>query len=1024
MKNFKNYLALFGIAVSFLTLGVSCNKNKNSSPDVTPSEPTSENQTVTDCAVNLPQSVTGGSITANSTTVKKGGTVVLTVTCEQYFTLESLTSNGQPLTVEEDGTVTIYNVYNDLNIEASFVGIDVKVSFSYEDLTFNDVTLKYDGAYSNLPTITDIEEGYEFVGWYTQENGEGIKVTEYTLVSNPENHTLYGHVAAKKYNVNFDTQGGTINDEYPGVGYNCEYGELPIPTKDGSVFVGWIDEDNNPITSTTIHSVNSDINLIATYAEIEINVSKYEKITNMPNVDDGVLPVNVKLTSNGNDVTSNYQLSLLSTNELIVVDGMTLKVAANAYNEKASVVVKVNDVVIHTFIVEATDYEGLGYSTVSNKNEFFAMTGNGKYVLTADIDLENQFMCNTTTWQEYINTLEKDAVIDGNGHFVSNGYILSGWNHGWIYNVKGTIKNIAFLNIKSPDIYPYNTGLIGTLDEGGTLENVYLQYKVLVDGNNVIAECGGTLVGGFFDGIIKDCIVDVAYADGLTSVSNTGAIVGKAGAYAGQVINSYAISTIKGVNGYAFEVENGVWAAQTADGSGTVFNTTYEVVSTVLANNKFSALWTFDMDGISYNGKLVRAMEERLSVEVDSSIDCKYGAPQYISYLVYIYGKDSDEYTATYQSSNEEIFTIDEEGLINPVAYGSATLTITIDGDYVVEVEINVVSPYSVEVTVEEEYVVTQGTVNLEYKVFEYDTEISEYSISFESTDETVFTVTNEGVMTLLATGEASLIVKVNDIQVASIEVNVKADEYTYISNAEQWRTLISANPEGKFKLNADIDLAGGWVTSGDSATLANTFRGEIDGQGHIVSAGWMPGGWNKGLFTYNYGTIKNIAFKNIYATNQVYDTALVSFHYGVMENVYVDYILVNTKGYDGTGGVLAAYLDTPGVIRNCIVNVRKETESTSVAPNYGSIIGKSCSWQSFVYNCYAIVNDTGIKDIAYTEGAPGITKWHVDTNGSNQFADYATFKANANVTGYDSNVWAFTNTTISFFGRVVYEVL
>ena len=278
--------------------------------------------------------------------------------------------------------------------------------------------------------------------------------------------------------------------------------------------------------------------------------------------------------------------------------------------------------------------------------------------------------------------------------------------------------------------------------------------------------------------------------------------------------------------------------------------------------------------------------------------------------------------------------------------------------------------------------------------------------------------------MTLLATGEASLIVKVNDIQVASIEVNVKADEYTYISNAEQWRTLISANPEGKFKLNADIDLAGGWVTYGDSATLADTFRGEIDGQGHIVSAGWMPGGWNKGLFTYNYGTIKNIAFKNIYATNQVYDTALVSFHYGVMENVYVDYILVNANGYDGTGGVLAAYLDTPGVIRNCIVNVRKETESTTIAPNYGSIIGKSCSWQSFVYNCYAIVNDTGIKDIAYTEGAPGITKWHVDTNGSNQFADYATFKANANVTGYDSNVWTFTNTTISFFGRVVYEVL
>ena len=41
----------------------------------------------------------------------------------------------------------------------------------------------------------------------------------------------------------------------------------------------------------------------------------------------------------------------------------------------------------------------------------------------------------------------------------------------------------------------------------------------------------------------------------------------------------------------------------------------------------------------------------------------------------------------------------------------------TEEGHMVVEVEINVVSPYSVEVNVEDEYIVTQETVNLKEKI-------------------------------------------------------------------------------------------------------------------------------------------------------------------------------------------------------------------------------------------------------------------------------------------------------------------
>ena len=67
------------------------------------------------------------------------------------------------------------------------------------------------------------------------------------------------------------------------------------------------------------------------------------------------------------------------------------------------------------------------------------MTGNGKYVLTQDIDV-NGWLSNAD-YSPLIKTLESESVIDGNGHFVKNGKLPGGWNKSWIETVKGTVRN-------------------------------------------------------------------------------------------------------------------------------------------------------------------------------------------------------------------------------------------------------------------------------------------------------------------------------------------------------------------------------------------------------------------------------------------------------------------------------------------------------------------------------------------------------------------------------------------------------
>ena len=260
-----------------------------------------------------------------------------------------------------------------------------------------------------------------------------------------------------------------------------------------------------------------------------------------------------------------------------------------------------------------------------------------------------------------------------------------------------------------------------------------------------------------------------------------------------------------------------------------------------------------------------------------------------------------------------------------------------------------------------------------------------------------------------------------NVVYEASEVVVVK---YTEISTVAEFLELIAADPTGNFKLTADLDFEGGFITGKDATYLAASFEGILDGQGHQIKNAKLPGGWNgHGLFNYNRGVIKNIAFINLTGHSTSTNLALVAVNQGVMENLYVDYVMV-TGTLGDYNGVLTANADNknanfevPSEIRNCIVNLRL-AEGATVPPKQGSLIGRAGGWTGYVKNCYAIVNGTGVEAVC---SAPGSVS-NSTCKTSAQYETYAELKASADVSMYSTDVWSFTDTTISFFGNVVYS--
>ncbi|NMN02598.1 InlB B-repeat-containing protein [Bifidobacterium panos] len=119
------------------------------------------------------------------------------------------------------------------------VGKNLHAKWTKIDDAFNPdggtIPSDWTGEDGELPTPT--RDGYRFDGWYDED---GNKVT---TLKDAAGKKLTAHWT--KLPVTFDVDGDvTIPDDWTG-----EDGKLPVPTKPGYKFDGWVDEDGNPVTN-------------------------------------------------------------------------------------------------------------------------------------------------------------------------------------------------------------------------------------------------------------------------------------------------------------------------------------------------------------------------------------------------------------------------------------------------------------------------------------------------------------------------------------------------------------------------------------------------------------------------------------------------------------------------------------------------------------------------------------------------------------------------------------------------------
>lgn len=85
-----------------------------------------------------------------------------------------------------------------------------------------------------------VRQGYDFAGWYYE--GHEDETWDFTVNTVGSDLTLIARWEPAKITVKFDADGGRMPEglESIEVTYQEDYGELPVPVKEGSRFAGWV----------------------------------------------------------------------------------------------------------------------------------------------------------------------------------------------------------------------------------------------------------------------------------------------------------------------------------------------------------------------------------------------------------------------------------------------------------------------------------------------------------------------------------------------------------------------------------------------------------------------------------------------------------------------------------------------------------------------------------------------------------------------------------------------------------------
>lgn len=137
--------------------------------------------------------------------------------------------------------------------------------------------------------------------------------------------------------------------------------------------------------------------------------------------------------------------------------------------------------------------------------------------------------------------------------------------------------------------------------------------------------------------------------------------------------------------------------------------------------------------------------------------------------------ENASNQSVIWSSSNEEVATVDEDGKVDALAAGNTTVTVkTVDGDFTDSVDVKVNAPsVSVEsVKIEGADIVNMGkTITLRAVITPENGEVTE--TTWSSDNENIATVDENGVVTGVSEGFATISVTINGNKTASHDIMV-----------------------------------------------------------------------------------------------------------------------------------------------------------------------------------------------------------------------------------------------------------
>ncbi len=128
----------------------------------------------------------------------------------------------------------------DVTFKLSSDAIEDGVEIDWTDLTHSDDVMKvtYGEKYGTLPKVS--RYGWEFNGWFTEENGQGERIIDTSIVTNPEDHTLYAYFEQYEFTLKIDLNGGTAEgQQLTIIGHAKDVINVIAPTKIGYTFAGF-----------------------------------------------------------------------------------------------------------------------------------------------------------------------------------------------------------------------------------------------------------------------------------------------------------------------------------------------------------------------------------------------------------------------------------------------------------------------------------------------------------------------------------------------------------------------------------------------------------------------------------------------------------------------------------------------------------------------------------------------------------------------------------------------------------------